>query len=384
MNPFVYGTVVRGEHFYDRKDECKRIVSTISGGNNLVLFAPRRYGKTSLVFRAMEELQERGLTCIYFDFMPVYSVESFITSYVHAISSQQTNLQRFTQTLAGLVQSLRPKLTFDADGTPELGIDFAERKISAKTLSDVLDLPQTMVTTRKKVVVIFDEFQEVTKFSQIDFEGLLRSKVQQQSVRYLFLGSKTHLLNEMFTSKKRPFYNAAQTMQIDTLPQDETIAYLVAKFKASKITLTRDVAAFVLEKAANIPYYIQLLAAEIWQAMIGSAKVVTREIVERCAYEIVQLKSDYYQEMFDRLSVMQKQLVMALLIDGKNVFSKEYVERFRLSSPSTTQKAMKTLFEYGIVDKTDGEYFINDPFLRYYLTHYTSRRNALKRNDFAH
>ena len=78
MNPFSYGTIVKGDHFYDRKEECDRIVSTLSNGNNLVLFAPRRYGKTSLVFRAIEELEKKGITCIYFDFLPVYSLETFV------------------------------------------------------------------------------------------------------------------------------------------------------------------------------------------------------------------------------------------------------------------------------------------------------------------
>ena len=78
VNPFSYGTIVKGEYFFDRQEECRRIVSTLSGGNNMVLFAPRRFGKTSLVFRAIEELEYLGFICVYFDFMPVYSRESFI------------------------------------------------------------------------------------------------------------------------------------------------------------------------------------------------------------------------------------------------------------------------------------------------------------------
>ncbi len=49
MNPFKYGKIVSGAYFYNRKTELARIKSTLSGGNNLVLYAPRRYGKSSLV-----------------------------------------------------------------------------------------------------------------------------------------------------------------------------------------------------------------------------------------------------------------------------------------------------------------------------------------------
>ena len=100
MNPFSYGSIVRGPYFYDRVPECKRIVSTLSGGNNLVLFAPRRYGKTSLVFRAIEELEKMDYICIYFDFMPVYSRESFIEAYSKAILAKQSNLQRAVKSMA--------------------------------------------------------------------------------------------------------------------------------------------------------------------------------------------------------------------------------------------------------------------------------------------
>ena len=85
MNPFSYGTIVKNEHFYDRQEECSRIVSTLTNGNNIVLFAPRRYGKTSLVFKVIEELESQDILCVYFDFMPIFSVETFITNYVEAI-----------------------------------------------------------------------------------------------------------------------------------------------------------------------------------------------------------------------------------------------------------------------------------------------------------
>jgi AAA+ ATPase superfamily predicted ATPase len=65
MNPFSYSTVVKGNSFFDRKEECARLVSTLSGGNNMVMLAPRRFGKTSLVFRVIEQLERKGFLCIY-------------------------------------------------------------------------------------------------------------------------------------------------------------------------------------------------------------------------------------------------------------------------------------------------------------------------------
>ena len=370
MNPFNYGIIVKGDNFYNRKEECERIVSTLSNGNNLVLFAPRRYGKTSLVFRAMEQMESKGITCIYFDFMPVYSIETFVSSYIHSLEKKQTNLQKLSQIISTVVKNVRPKLTFDINGNPEFGIDLLENKVTFQTLSEVLDLPEKLVLKGQKIVVIFDEFQEITKFDKIGFENLLRSKVQLQNVNYLFLGSRTHLLIEMFTNKKRAFYNSASHLQLNSLPQEDTIIFLQKKFSDSNITIDRQTAQCIIQESGDIPYYIQMLAAEIWQYMITSQTIVTEDIVKFCANKIIVLKQDYYFELFDRQSVMQKQLLKALVISGENVFSAEYAKRFRLSASSTTQKAIIVLMDSGIIDRTLNTYFISDPFFNRFILNY--------------
>jgi len=373
MNPFSFGTIVRGDFFYDRKEEGKRIVNTLTNGNNMVLFAPRRYGKTSLVFRVIEQLEEKGYTCVYFDFLPVYSIESFVNLYINAIEKKQNNLHRLVQIITNVVKNIRPKLTFDSGGNPEFGIDLTEDTVSVQTLSEVLDLPEKLAQPGKKTIVIFDEFQEITKLSKFNFESLLRSKIQQQqSVNYLFLGSRTHLLSDMFNNKNRAFYNSASHLQLGTLPHEDTIAYLQTKFGLSGIIIEHSIARHLIEQSGNIPYYIQLLAAEIWQYMITSQTQVTTGIIETCAKQIVELKQDYYYELFDRQSVMQKQLLIALVQSSNNIFSSLYTKRFRLSAASTTQKSVMVLMDSGIIDKTDSSYFISDPFFKRFLQNYAS------------
>lgn len=371
MNPFSYGTIVKGSYFYDRIVECQRVVSTLSGGNNLVLFAPRRFGKTSLVFRVIEELESSGFICVYFDFMPIYSRESFIVAYSKAILAKQGNLQRAVKSMATWVKGIRPKMAFDQSGKPEYTMDFTEDIISEKTLEEIIDLPEKLASEKKRVIIIFDEFQEITKLNGENFEKLLRSKIQQQQfVTYMFLGSRTHLLSDMFNNKARAFYNAAMLMQLDALPQNETIAFLKSRFALSNIPLDDTSAQFLIEQAGNIPYYIQLLAAEVWQYLVSSPCVLNIDIIAICAEAIVDLKSDYYFELFDRQSAYQKKLLKSLLISGENVFSADYAKRFRLSATSTTQKALVGLVECGLVEKLEGTYFIGDPFFKRFLSRY--------------
>ena len=368
MNPFSYGTIVKGKSFYDRKDECKRIVETLTGGNNMVLYAPRRFGKTSLVFKVIEELERKGFICIYFDFMPVFSPESFVRLYSKALAAKQANIHKFAQLLASIVRNINPVLGFGQDGLPELSLDFSRENIDETTVLQLLDVPEIIAGVNKRVIVFFDEFQEVEKLEKINFEALLRSKIQQQQkTNYLFLGSKTHLLKEMFNSKKRAFYNATSQMSIGGLPENDTIDYLQNNFANSNISLNKENALYIISITSNVPHYIQLLSSEIWQRMINTNEIITKEIIDDCAEYLIEFKSDYYMELFDRQSKSKKELLQSLTKNGENIFSLDYIKKNNLPSAATLQRAVTGLISDGIVERNDRKYFIADPFFKIFI-----------------
>ena len=368
MNPFSYGTVVKKPYFFDRKTETERIVNVLRGGNNLVLYAPRRYGKTSLVMRAFQQLEKMGFMCIYFDFMTVYSRESFIESFSKAILKKQTNVKQGLELFSKFVKGIKPTLSFDINGQPEFSIKFTEPEATDKTLDYIIDLPNKFASFKKRYIVAMDEFQDIAKLNGDNFEDLLRSKIQHhEMVSYLFLGSRTHILSDMFTNKNRPFYNSADIMQLDALPRKETIEFLIKRFSVSNISIDRDTAGYLIDRAEDIPYYIQFLASEVWQEVVNSKKSIKKDIVDLCAEKILDHKNDFYFELFDRQTAYKKKLLKALSISGQNVLSNEYSRRFRLSAASTTQKALAGLIENGIIEKNRGIYNFTDPFFRLYI-----------------
>lgn len=368
MNPFSYGTVVKQPFFFDRIEEKEKIIKTLKGGNNLVLYAPRRYGKTSLVMQVIDALSSPKNVCIYFDFMTIYSKESFIQSFSKAILNHQNNIPKAVESFSKFVKGIRPILSFDHNGKPEFSFDFDSSKISDRSLETVIDLPDKLASNNRKFFIIMDEFQDITKLNGENFEKLLRSKIQHhRNVNYLFLGSRTHLLKDMFTSKNRPFYNSALTMHLDPLPLDDTVAFLNESFLQNSIEIDEPTALYLIEKAGNIPYYIQFLASEVWQYCVDRIGKVDKSIIDSCANEILDLKSDYYFELFDRHTSYQKKLMNTLALDNKNVFSTEYAKEHRLSAPSTTQKALNGLIDSNIIEKIGNQYNYCDPFFREYI-----------------
>ncbi len=380
MNPFNYISIAEGDNFYDRVEETKRVVDTLKGGNNLVLFSPRRYGKTSLVFRAMQQLEKQGIICVYLDLTPIYSLESFAELYLQALYQKQTVFERFVKMLSDL-KDIRPKMTFNEFGKLEFGIDYIEPTISISTVSEIIDLPEKMAKEGKRVVVVMDEFQEIRKLAKFNIEALLRSKIQlQHHANYLFLGSKTHIIQDMFLAQNRPFYNSAATLQISTLPEKDTIEFIISKFKSSNITISEELCRHIIARVENIPYYIQLLCAEIWQYMMPDLNEVNQDIIDECFIRVVESKSDYYFERTDRLSQLQKRLLLALTESGENIFSGKYMKKNRLLGASSLQKAVAVLLDEGIVDKKESTYSFCNPFYKYYIRYYASERNASRRN----
>lgn len=367
MNPFNYISVAQGDNFYDRTEETDRMVKTLSGGNNIVLLAPRRYGKTSLVFKVMDELEKQGIICVYFDMMPVYSLESFVELFTQAIYRKQSVKDRFLN-LVSQLKNIRPKLTFDSVGNTDFGIDFIEPRVTVSTVADVLDLPEKMSQGRNRIVVVFDEFQEIRRFEKFGLESLMRSKIQlHHDANYLFLGSKTHLMQDMFMAKNRPFYNSAMVMQLSVLPEQETCHFLQRRFAASEIVIDDTMSRYLISCADNIPYYVQLLAAEVWQYMTPDLHDVTKDIIDECFTRVIELKHDYYFELFDRYSPSQKRLLQSIARSGVNVFSSDYISSNRLVGASSIQKSLSVLIESGLVERIDSSYFIGDPFFRRFL-----------------
>ena len=218
------------------------------------------------------------------------------------------------------------------------------------------------------MVVFFDEFQDIQKFNKYGLENVLRNKIQQQKhVNYLFLGSKTHILSDMFNNKNRAFYHSSYHYQLSKLPEQETLAFLKERFSQSGILIDDTAAQQIIDETDNIPYYIQLLASEIWQSTIADKTAVTQEIIQQCTQQIIIVKDDYYNELFGRLSETQCKLLIALTKEQTGIFSASYIRKYHLYASSSVQKAASALVEEGIIDKEADQYYICDPFFKRYI-----------------
>ena len=374
-NPFRFGKEVSGYQFYDRKKDFLSLRQKLrDGSTNVVLVAPRRYGKTSLVLKTLEHLAVAdGIRGFCFDLTRVPTVERFCEEYANAVYAVFGGHKELVHKLMDYLAHLHPAFTVNG----EVKVDYGT-KMSATSIAEVLDLPEKLAHDAGDIplAVAFDEFQEIAALSgEFPLEKIFRSCIQaHRNVRYAFLGSKTHLMKRMFGDATRPFYESALPMPLKKPPEDESREFLVSRFVHAGLTLPSAVAERILEVSENIPYYLQAIASLTFETVVGASRTeVTAADVDEAVEGFVGMNAELYEERLSGFSDAKRALVEALAREPVAKFDESYRARYGLPVTSTLHTALGELVDAGIVDKSGGVVRLADPlFARHILRSYVT------------
>jgi histone H3/H4 len=215
-----------------------------------------------------------------------------------------------------------------------------------------------------------DEFQEVSELLPNDqFERVMRSVIQNhKNISYIFLGSRYHMLRRMFTERNRPFYKSALAIMLDKPPFAESVDFVVSKFSVGGLDISHEVAAQLVLKIDNIPYYVQQLGFEVFRLVDDAGrKNVTKEDVANAYRLLSGFNRDQYEQQMLTFSTAQKKLLVALSQERTCEFDDAYRVRYRLGASSTVNSTKKKLMENGYIEMSEGKYCVADPFFAEYL-----------------
>lgn len=312
--------------------------------NHLVLISPRRYGKSSLVKKCVEEV---GRPYIWLDLQYVVSVASFTTQLLKAILAQYP-MERLRYELRHF--RIMPTITLNPI-TNECQFGFQPSESADNTmLEDVMALLQKLSTPEKKLIVIFDEFQEVLKISK-DLDKQLRSIIQLQSgLNYIFMGSQEGMMLEIFERKKSPFYHFGGLMRLSKIPYEDFYQFVFERLPEApnKEDITREILAF----SSCHPYYTQQLAFEVSNQIEVNA--VQEDVVTRAIHTILQAHDLNYERLWENFNNTDKSTLLQLS-SGDNPLNNRSV------ASSTAFSSLKRLVKSGVIIRTK-EYMLEDPF----------------------
>ena len=369
-NPFKYGVRVSGSSFFDRVKVKRAMLNTLDGGSNIVLYGPRRYGKSSLVGELLNDLRRRGTACAELNLMDIASLDDFIAKYARAVYRELAPVTGALSQVAGLFKRITPTVSIDDEGKPELKFTISSARAGIDALRDVLELPAKLCAQDQRMVIALDEFQEVSDLGLgPQFERTMRSIVERQTnVSYVFLGSKSHLIERMFSAKSRPFYNAAQKFLLKRPPADESASFLIDRFKSSGLALATPLADEMVRRVDNVPYYLQALGSWVFNATTGrNAKSVSRADIDEGFSDLYETERILLEDTFAAHSQSQRLLMRALAAEPAAVFSEAYRNRHALASTSTVNTALRRLLAESTIECDSDIYRLANPLLAHHL-----------------
>lgn len=172
----------------------------------------------------------------------------------------------------------------------------------------------------------------------------------------------------MFTDHNRPFYKSALTVLLDKPPLEDSVRFVVSRFKSGGIKISEDVAALLVAKAENIPYFIQQIGFEVFRVIReeGGKTVKTEDVLSAYA-RLSGLNRDQYEQLMLTFSMAQKKLLVALARERTHEFDDAYRRRHRLGPSSTVNSSKRKLLEDGHLEQFASECRIADPFFAEFL-----------------
>lgn len=371
-NPFTLRVIPPDFPFCNRATELKELNSHADNKANVVLFSPRRYGKTSLIKRLQSALSRKGFFTVYIDFFMATTenetarrISQGIYSMLHERESLLDKGVRFLKTFKTFRPVFKP--------SPENGFSFSVEPVSSGMSGiDLIDrvMEELGLFIHKESInahIVFDEFQEISDIKNSPIEGILRKHIQQHQASYFFVGSRRRILLDMFNSKNRPFYQSAIMYPLKPLPEKELVPFLRERFEENGKNCPVQIAEKISEKVSQYPYYAQSLAYNIFEISEGT---VTCDDIQAGFNNMLASERYGYEAIVQGLTGSQIALLKALAVDPvSKILSTEYMSRHMLSAGGI-QYARNKLEKLDLIEKHNNIWKIVDPVFACWLGGY--------------
>ena len=372
-NPFIYGGRVSGDAFCNRESEIRELLEDIRGRQHVIIYSQRRFGKTSLVWKILEEIQKEGIIPVYADLYPISTLGEFIEEYAKAIARTLSMYEKAKRLMRELFSRLHLSMGIDTAGNPQWSVGF-DRSRESETFDEVVSSMENYLKRKGKYgVVVFDEFQQITETNGEKTERRLRSAIQtHEHVSYLFVGSKRHLLLDLFSNPNRPFYRSGKIFPLEKIDLDHLQGFIKKRYNGAGVDIDQKTLELIVETTECHPYYTQYLCHVLYDIM--EKRRIRTDDVPKAIDLLLSRESTAYMNTWDLLTHRQKQTLVALSETGpgESPFRPEILRRFNISQPAVMIRALGSLVNKDLVDREGGRYDIIDLFFKRWIKTYIS------------
>ena len=367
-NPFLVYGYDSPRYFCDREAETHELLEAIQNGRNVSLISPRRMGKTGLIHNLFYHLQGQNadIACIYIDIYATKSLADFVRQLAREIVGKfDSPLQQMGSNISQLLRGLKLSMEFDPiTNNPQWSVGFQPQE-SEQTLDTIF---QYIRNLDKDIVIAIDEFQQINEYPEKNVEALLRTYVQNlHHVRFIFSGSKQHLMMQIFDSPKHPFYSSTQRLHLR--PIDEQIYYQFVQhhLQSRNLTIPHELFHTIYTTVDGVTWYIQSILNKMYG--LYHDKQLSEEDFRDCLQTIVASREDDYNRLYQLLTSNQAILLTAIAKEYsvQSPTAGGFMQKYHLKAVGSVQRAIQYLSENEYIYHTEKGYIVYDRFLAFWL-----------------
>lgn len=367
--PFVFGVKAEGENFTYRREETKNLLANFKYGVNTILISPRRMGKTSLVERVCELVDNNEIKIVRIDAFGTRCEIDFVNTFATAvIRATSTKWEEWMENAKVFLSRFVPKISLGADPLNDFSIAL-EYNHDNTTTEEVLKLPELIAKEKGyRIVVCIDEFQQIGEYSDsLTFQKKLRSIWQlQKNVSYCMYGSKKHMMENIFLNRSYPFYRFGDIMYLKRISEKDWIEYICERFRITGKAISEELAKEVCNMTECYSSYVQQLSWFLW---LKTAEVATEDDLRYAMNRLLDSQEALFIQQTEGLSEYQMNFLHAIA-DGINTgFShKGVMEKYRLGTSANITRLKNALREKDLIETTEPRVLnFSDPILKLWL-----------------
>ncbi|MDH6356488.1 ATP-binding protein [Parabacteroides sp. PF5-9] len=369
-NPFIISGYLSAEYFCDRKTESIELTGALQNRRNTVLVSPRRMGKTGLIEHCFHQKEiTKAYHTFFIDIYATGSLKEFVFILgKHIFNKLKPKGIKFVEQFFATISSLRPAFKLDpVNGQPVFDIGIGDIRQPLLSIEEIFTY---LESADKPCIVAINEFQQITRYPEKNIEAILRTHIQKcRNTSFVFSGSQRHMMQNIFFSASRPFYQSASFMNLEPIAIEPYRKFIHKQFNKADKKISDECITRIYTLLEGHTWYMQVLLNHLYEQADKSKEITVAE-ANTVLQATVESYRTIYQSMVAMLPERQKEVLFAIAKEGKatEITSTEFIKRHGLNSASSVQSAVKQLLDKEFVTKEGTDYQVYDRFFGLWLS----------------
>ena len=356
MKKFIYDQIVDRENICNMELEVAGILDNIYKERNTVVFAPRNYGKTSIIQNIVipEFRKKHKKSFVFFaDLLGIDTIESISNKLVKAFEksfSESFPIKNLVENTKEYLKGLNVQIQIDSlSGSPSLSLT-ANKNIRDYTIVEIFDLIKNIGIPS---LIVIDEFQEITKVNNVD--ALFRSVFQNLQIPIVIMGSQRHMLSEIFSIPNSPLASFGSDIKIQPIAYEKYHQYIVERFADRNLTITKEMSTYIQDLLERVPEPINILCEYIQETAINLniSIIDSKSFINELLSKLLLTKRKRFEYTLYNLSSAEQNVLIEIAkqnyIEKPN--SKEFITKVGIT-PRGINYILIKLLHNGILDKS--------------------------------